>query len=79
MDDLFVANLRPEAYAGPNFNKLKPDVTMEFPEEFLNNPKSVVRLIAKDIMHCPGNFPGSGMNDDLDARVGTISFNKEYF
>lgn len=79
MDDLFVANLRPDAYAGPNFNKLKSDVTMEFPEEFLNNPKSVVRLIAKDIMQCPGNFPGSGLNDDLDARVGTISFNKEYF
>ena len=30
-------------------------------------------------MHCPGSMPGKGVNDDVDARVGTISFNKEYF
>lgn len=79
MDDVHVGNLRPEGYAGPNFQKLKQDVTMEFTDGFLANPKSVVRLIAKDIMQCPGNFPSNGINDDMDARVGTISFNKEYF
>lgn len=30
-------------------------------------------------MYCKNNKPGKGINDDLDARVGTISFNKEYF
>jgi hypothetical protein len=28
---------------------------------------------------CPNNRPGNGINDDIDARVGTISLNKEYF
>lgn len=79
MDDVHVANLRPEAYAGPNFNKFQPDVTLQFPESFLANPKSVLRLVVKDVMHCPGSMPGKGVNDDVDARVGTISFNKEYF
>ena len=54
-------------------------VTVEFPDHFANNPKSVIRLIAKDITMCPNNLPGTGVNDDLDARVGTISFNREYF
>ena len=39
----------------------------------------MVRIIAKDLAQCPGQRPSSGINDDLDARVGTISFNAEYF
>ena len=39
----------------------------------------MVRLIAKDISLCDGNHPGKGINDDDKARVGTISFNREYF
>lgn len=79
MDESHVANLRPEAYAGPNFNKFQPEATLQLPDSFMASPKSVVRLIVKDVMHCPGNQPGMGVNDDVDARVGTISFNKEYF
>lgn len=53
--------------------------TFEFNSDFVADPKSVVRVIAKDITLCPNNRPGRGINDDLDARVGTISFNREYF
>lgn len=78
MDDIFVSNLKP-AYSSPYFGNMDQTCTFVFPDAFANNPKSVVRLIAKDITQCPNNKAGTGINDDIDARVGTISFNKEYF
>ena len=36
-------------------------------------------MIAKEISLCPDHTPGKDINDDVDARVGTISFNKDYF
>jgi len=39
----------------------------------------VVRIIAKDTNLCLKNKPSNGVNDDIEARVGTISFNSSYF
>ena len=43
----------------------------------INN--SVVRIIAKDTNLCLNRKPSNGVNDDIEARVGTISFNSNYF
>lgn len=48
-------------------------------QSFLDNPKSVMRVIAKDAGACFGKKYSNGVDDDLDARVGTISFNIDYF
>lgn len=63
----------------PYFANLRSYYVFEFADSSAQGQKSVIRLIAKDITMCPNNRPGKGINDDLDARVGTISLNKEYF
>ena len=77
-DEVHMADLKTNDDS-PYFQNLRQYYVFEFPDAFAQSQKSVIRLIAKDITMCPNNTPGRGINDDLDARVGTISFNKEYF
>lgn len=81
MNDILVKSIKPNMWKHnielKNFSSSM--VTFQFPDEFVEASNGVVRLIAKDISKCTGNQPGENINDDVDARVGTISFNREYF
>ena len=79
LDHQHIGYVIPDAYEGPVHPEFQSSCTFKIPEQFITSPKAVVRLIAKDVEHCKNKLPGTGLNDDIDARVGTISFNKEYF
>ena len=43
------------------------------------NADNMLRIISKDKSLCPGGNPGTGINDNLDQRVGTIAFKLDEF
>jgi hypothetical protein len=43
------------------------------------NGDNMLRIISKDKSLCPGGTPGTGINDNLDQRVGTIAFKLDEF